>query len=70
MDLLVKWSPIFSHNKYDVGLTQEECGIWLSNDVPVKSYAPWNSPNVKKAIKEELDKLEKADFIEPLIFTN
>ena len=67
MDLLVKWSPIFSWNKYDVGLTQEEYVIWLSNDVPVKNYTPRNSPAVKKATGNELDKLEKADFIEPSI---
>ena len=41
--------------------------IWLNNDVPVKSYTPRNSPAVKKAIEDELYKLEKADFIEPSI---
>ena len=50
-----------------VGLTQEEYVIWLNNDVPVKSYTPWNFPAVKKAIEDELFKLEKADLIEPLI---
>ena len=67
MYLLIKRLPIFSWNKYNVGLTQEEYVIWLNNDVPVKSYTPWNSPAVKKAIGDELFKLEKADFIEPLI---
>ena len=57
----------FSWNKYGVGLTQEEYVICLNNNVPVKSYTPQNSPAVKKAIGDELDKLEKADFIEPLI---
>ena len=33
----------------------------------MKSYTPQNSPAVKKAIKDELFKLEKADFIEPSI---
>ena len=33
----------------------------------MKSYTPQNSPAVKKAIEDELFKLEKADFIEPLI---
>ena len=65
MDLLIKWLPIFSQNKYNVGLTQEEYVIWLNNDVPVKSYTPQNSPAVKKAIKDKLFKLEKADFIIP-----
>ena len=67
LDLLIKWSPIFSRNKYDVGLTQEEYVIRLNNNVPVKSYTPRNSPAVKKAIEDELFKLEKADFIEPSI---
>ena len=64
LDLLIKWLPIFSRNKYDVGLTQEEYVIRLNNNVPVKSYTPRNSPAVKKAIEDELFKLEKADFIE------
>ena len=64
MDLLVKWPPIFSRNKYNVGLTQEEYVIWLNNDVPVKSYTPWNSPAVKKVIGDKLNKIVKADFIE------
>ena len=50
-----------------MGLTQEEYVIWLNNDVPLKSYTPWNSPAVKKTIGDELVKLEKADFIEPSI---
>ena len=53
--LLVKYSPIFSWIKYNVGLTQEEYVIWLNNDVPVKSHTPWNSPAVKKAIEDELN---------------
>ena len=67
MSFLVKWSPILSQNKYEVGLTQEEYVIWLNNEIPVKSYTPWNSPAVKKAIRDELNKLEIADFIELLI---
>ena len=64
MDLLIKWLPIFSRNNYNIGLTQEEYVIWLNNDVPVKSYTPQNSFAVKKAIKDELFRFEKADFIE------
>ena len=67
MNFLVKWSPIFSQNKYEVGLTQEEYVIWLNNDIPVLSYTPWNSPAVEKDIGDELDKLEKTYFIEPSI---
>ena len=67
MDLMVKWLPIFSRNKYNVGLPQEEYVIQLNNDVFVKIYTLQNSPAVKKAIGDDLDKLEKADFIEPLI---
>ena len=66
MDLLVKWSPTFSQNKYNIGLTQAEYVIQLNKNVPVKSYTPQNSPPVEKAIGDELDKLEKVDFIEPL----
>ena len=29
LDILIKWLPIFSRNKYNVGLTQEEYVIWL-----------------------------------------
>ena len=36
-------------------------------DISVKSFYPKNSPAVKKAIRDELDKLEKVDFIEPSI---
>ena len=67
MDLLVKWSLIFSRNKYDVVLTQEEYVILLNSKVPGKSYTSWNSPAVKKAIEDKADQLEKAEFIEPLI---
>ena len=63
MDLLVKWSLIFSQNKYKMGLTQEEFVIWLINKVPVKSYTPRNSPTVKKAIEDKLDKLKKEDLL-------
>ena len=61
MDFLFKWFPIYSRNKYNVSLTQEEYMIWLNNDVPVKIYTPQNSPNVKKSIGDELFRLEKAD---------
>lgn len=39
----------------------------MSQDVLVKSYTPKSPPAVNKAIKEVLERLEKADFIEPLI---
>ena len=50
-----------------MGLMQEEYVIWLRNNVLVKSYTPWNTPEVKKANEGELDKLEKAEFIESSI---
>ena len=65
--MLSEWSFIFSKNKYDVGITREEYVICLHDNTPVKSYTPRNSPAVKKAIKTELEKLERADFIEPSI---
>ena len=36
-------------------------------NTPVKSYSPRNSPAVKQTIETELEKLERADFIKPLI---
>ena len=65
--LLSEWSFIFSINKYDVGTTWEEYVICLHDNTPVKSYTLRNSPAVKQAIETELEKLERADFIEPLI---
>ena len=54
-------------NKYDVGITREEYVICLHDNTPVKSYTLRNSPAVKQAIETELEKLERADFIKPLI---
>ena len=65
--MLSEWSNIFSKNKYDVGICREEYMICLHDNTLMKSYTPRNSPAVKKAIETELEKLEKADFIEPLI---
>ena len=65
--LLVKWSPIYSQNKYDVGLIQEEFVIWLRNYDMVKRYTSKSSPYVKKAIKEELNNFKKAKFIKTSI---
>ena len=65
--MLSEWSFIFSKNKYDVGITREEYEICLHDNTLVKSYIPRNSPAVKQAIETELEKLERADFIKPLI---
>ena len=61
------WSYVFSRNKHDVGLTTEEYYIRLADGTPVKSYVPRQSPEVVEAIKLELEKLERVDFIEPYI---
>ena len=61
------WLNVFSRNKYDVGLTTEEYYIRLADGTPVKSYVPRRSPAVVKAIESELEKLERAEFIEPSI---
>ena len=58
---------MFSQNKYNVGITTEEYYIRLADGTPVKSYVPRRSPAVVDAIELELEKLEKADFIEPSI---
>ena len=57
--LFACWSNVFSHNKYNVGLTKEEYYIRLIDRTPVKSYTPCRSPAVIEAIESELDKLEK-----------
>ena len=58
---------MISKNKYDIVLTKVTYKIRLSNDVLVKGYVPRRTPAVIRAIEEELDKLEKVDFIEPSI---
>ena len=58
---------MFFRNNYYVGLTTEEYYIRLEDGTPVKSYDPRQSPAVMEAIKLELEKLEKADFIKPSI---
>ena len=63
--LFACWSNVFSCNKYNVGLTKEEYYIRLIDETPVESYTPCCSPAVIEAIESELDKLERADFIEP-----
>ena len=58
------WSNVFSRNKCDLGFTIEEYYIRLADETPVKSYVSRQSPAVVEAIRLELEKLEKADFIE------
>jgi len=65
--LLCKWSNVLSKNKYDVGLTKEVYKIRFKDEVPIKGYVPRRTPAMVQAINKELDKLEKADFIEPSI---
>ena len=65
MTLFAQWQNVFSCNKYDVGLTKEEYFIRLSDRTPVKSYTPCCSHAVVEAIESELEKLERAGFIEP-----
>ena len=67
VNLFSWWFNVFSQNKYNVGLTTEEHYIRLADGTPVKSYVPRRSPAVVEAIESELEKLEKADFIEPSI---
>ena len=50
-----------------MGLTTEEYYIRLADGTHVKSYVLRRSPAVVEAIELELEKLEKADFIEPSI---
>ena len=67
LNLLSKWSVVFSKNKYNVRLTNVEYKIQLQNEVPVKGYVPRHTLAVVSAINDKLDKLEQVDFIEPSI---
>ena len=67
ISLLEKWSVVLSKNKYDVGLSDVEYQICLSNPTPIKSYVPRYSQGVREAIIKELDKMKEANFIEPSI---
>ena len=62
--MFAQWSNVFSSNKYNVGLIKKEYFIRLSDGTPVKSYTPRCSPAVVEAIESELEKLERAGFIE------
>lgn len=59
MDLLVKWLLIFSRNKYQLGFTQEENVIWLSNDVIEKAIPHGILLNLKKLLNKNYKKLKR-----------
>ena len=65
--LLEKWSTVLSKNKYDVGLTDVDYTIRLSDPTPIKSYVPRYSQGVREANIKELEKMKEANFIEPSI---
>ena len=67
LDLLEKWSTVLSMNKYDVGKTDVDYKIRLSETNPIKSYIPRYSQGVRQAILKELEKMKEVDFIEPSI---
>ena len=54
-------------NKLDVGLTDIDYKIRLSDPTPIKSYVPCYSQGVREEILKELDKMKEAYFIEPSI---
>ena len=56
LDLLEKWSTVLSMNKYDVGKTDIDYKIRLSETNPIKSYIPHYSQGVRQAILKELKK--------------
>ena len=62
-----KWSTVLSMNKYDVGKTDVDYKIRLSETNPIKSYIPHYSQGVRQAILKELEKMKEVDFIEPSI---
>ena len=67
MLLLEKWHTVLLLNKYDVGLTDVDYKIRLSDPTPIKSYIPRYSQGVREAISKELEKMKEANFIEPSI---
>ena len=48
--LIEKWSTMLSMNKYDVGKTDVDYKICLSETNPIKSYIPRYSQGVRQAI--------------------
>ena len=67
MLLLEKWHTVLLLKKYDVGLTDVDYKIRLSDPTPIKSYIPRYSQGVREAISKELEKMKEANFIEPSI---
>ena len=67
MLLLEKWRTVLLLNKYDVGLTEVDYKIRLNDPTPIKLYIPRYSQGLREAILKKLDKMKKADFIEPSI---
>ena len=54
-------------NKYDVGKTDINYKIRLSETNPIKSYIPRYSQGMRQAILKKLEKMKEVDFIEPSI---
>ena len=67
MLLLEKWRTSLLMNKYDVGLTDVDYKICLSDPTSIKLYVPFYLQGVREAILKELDKIKEANFIEPSI---
>ena len=63
MLLLEKWRTVLLTNKYNVGLTDIDYKICLSDTTPIKSYMSCYSQGVREAILKELDKMKEAHFI-------
>ena len=64
-NLLARRSSVFSCNMYEVGIKKEENSILLDDGTPIRSYIPCHSPLVIEAVESKLEKLEKANLIEP-----
>ena len=62
--LLNTRSNILSKNKHNVGLTKVKYKLSLKDNVPIKGYVLRCTPSMIQAINYELEKLERADFIE------
>ena len=64
MLLIEKWHTVLLFYKYDVGLTEVDYKIRLTDLTPIKLYVTCYSQGVKEAILKELYKMKEANFIE------
>ena len=67
MLLLEKWHTVLLLKKDYNNLTDINYMICLNSPTPLKFYIPCYSQGVREAILKEIEKMKKANFIEPSI---